>query len=78
MKDVKQEALELGKTEAGNLLLKQVTRGKIKPEEVTDTLSKIDTTLSYGDFTNVDIVVEAVIENKKIKSSYSFQKCFFI
>ncbi len=69
MKDIKQEALELGKTEAGNLLLKQVTRGKIKPEEVTDTLAKIDTTLSYGDFANVDIVVEAVIESKKIKSS---------
>ncbi len=69
MKDIKQEALELGKSEAGNLLLKQVTRGKIQPEEVTDTLAKIDTTLSYGDFANVDLVVEAVIENKKIKSS---------
>lgn len=69
MKDIKQEALELGKTEAGNLLLKQVKRGKIQPKEVTDTLAKIDTTLSYGDFSEVDIVVEAVIENKKIKSS---------
>ncbi len=69
MKDIKQEALELGKTEAGGLLLKQVKRGKIKPEEVADTLAKIDTTLSYGDFGNADLVVEAVIENKKIKSS---------
>lgn len=69
MKDIKQEALELGKSEAGGLLLKQVKRGKIKPEEVTDTLAKIDTTLSYGDFANVDLVVEAVIENKNIKSS---------
>ena len=69
MKDIKHEALELGKAEAGKLLLKQVKRGKIKPEDVTDTLAKIDTTLSYGDFSNVDIVVEAVIENKKIKSS---------
>ena len=69
MKDIKQEALELGKAEAGKLLLKQVKRGKIQPEDVTDTLAKIDTTLSYGDFTDVDIVVEAVIENKKIKSS---------
>jgi len=69
MKDIKQEALELGKTEAGSLLLKQVTRGKIKPEDVTDTLAKIDTTLSYGDFGNVDLIVEAVIENKNIKSS---------
>ncbi len=69
MKDIKQEALELGKSEAGSLLLKQVKRGKINPEDVTDTLAKIDTTLSYGDFTNTDLVVEAVIENKKIKSS---------
>lgn len=69
MKDIKQEALELGKSEAGGLLLKQVKRGKIKPEDVTDTLAKIDTTLSYGDFFNTDLVVEAVIENKKIKSS---------
>ncbi len=68
MKDIKQEALELGKAEAGKLLLKQVQRGKIRPEEVTDTLAKIDTTLSYGDFENTDIVVEAVVENKKIKS----------
>jgi 3-hydroxyacyl-CoA dehydrogenase/enoyl-CoA hydratase/3-hydroxybutyryl-CoA epimerase/enoyl-CoA isomerase len=69
MKDIKQEALELGKSEAGGLLLKQVKRGKIKPEDVTDTLAKIDTTLSYGDFANTDLVVEAVIENKNIKSS---------
>ena len=69
MKDIKQEALELGKSEAGGLLLKQVKRGKIKPEDVTVTLAKIDTTLSYGDFTNADLVVEAVIENKNIKSS---------
>ena len=69
MKDIKQDALELGKAEAGKLLLKQVKRGKIQPEEVTDTLAKIDTTLSYGDFTNADLVVEAVVENKNIKSS---------
>lgn len=69
MKDIKPEALQLGLDEASKLLMKQVMRGKIKAEEVTDTLNKIDTTLSYGDFTNVDIVVEAVVENKNIKSA---------
>ena len=69
MKDIKQDALELGKSEAGKLLLKQVKRGKIQPEDVTSTLAKIDTTLSYGDFSNADLVVEAVVENKNIKSS---------
>lgn len=69
MKDIKPEALQLGLEEASKLLMKQVMRGKIKAEEVTNTLNKIDTTLSYGDFTNVDIVVEAVVENKNIKSA---------
>lgn len=69
MKDIKSEALELGLEEASKLLMNQVKRGKIKPEDVTDMLNKIDTTLSYGDFTNVDLIVEAVVENKKIKSS---------
>ena len=69
MKDIKQEALDIGLQEAGNLLMKQVKRGKIQPEEVSDTLNKIDTTLSYGDFGNADLVVEAVVENKNIKSS---------
>ena len=69
MKDIQQEALELGKKESGNLLLKQLKRGKIKLGEVTDILSKIDTTLSYSDFGDTNLVVEAVIENKKIKSS---------
>jgi 3-hydroxyacyl-CoA dehydrogenase/enoyl-CoA hydratase/3-hydroxybutyryl-CoA epimerase/enoyl-CoA isomerase len=33
------------------------------------TLSMIRPTLSYGDFTNIDVVVEAVVENPKIKQS---------
>ena len=69
MKDIKQDALELGLNEAGSLLAKQVKRGKIKLEEISDTLSKINSTLHYGDFGGVDIVVEAVVENIKIKSA---------
>ncbi len=69
MKDIKSEALELGLQESSNLLMKQVMRGKIKAEEVTNILNKIDTTLSYGDFSNADLIVEAVVENKKIKSA---------
>ncbi len=69
MKDIKHEALELGQNEAANLLMKQVKRGKLKAEEVPETLNKIDSTLSYGDFSNVDLVVEAVVENKSIKTA---------
>ncbi len=67
MKDIKSEALELGLNEASKLLAKQVKRGKLKAENVPMTLNKIDTSLSYGDFNVADLVVEAVVENEKIK-----------
>ena len=69
MKDIKPEALELGLNEASTLLMKQVQRGKIKAEQVPLTLNKIDTSLSYSDFKVADLVVEAVVENEKIKST---------
>ncbi|HIP81653.1 MAG TPA: fatty acid oxidation complex subunit alpha FadB [Leucothrix mucor] len=69
MKDISQDALKLGMKEAKKLLLKRVKRGIMTQEVMMDTLSRINTTLTYGDVANTDIVVEAVIENVKIKKS---------
>jgi 3-hydroxyacyl-CoA dehydrogenase/enoyl-CoA hydratase/3-hydroxybutyryl-CoA epimerase/enoyl-CoA isomerase len=67
MKDIRDEALALGMSEAGKLLSKQVEKGRMKPEALTETLSRIRPTLNYGDFGGVDIIIEAVVENAKIK-----------
>jgi len=67
MKDVQSKALDAGMKEASTQLLKQVERGKIKPQVVTDTLSRITPVLTYGEFKEIDAVVEAVVENKEIK-----------
>ena len=69
MKDIDEEALELGMSEARKLLGKQLSREKIDADEMADILTRIRPTLSYGDFEDVDIVVEAVVENEKIKKS---------
>jgi len=69
MKDIRQEALDDGLEEAGKLLKKQMKRGKIKPEGMADVLNAIQPALSYGEFNDVDLVVEAVVENPKIKAS---------
>jgi len=69
MKDIRPEALDLGMNEAGKLLAKQVEKGKLKPEQMGATLSKIRPTLNYGDFKEVDIVIEAVVENPKVKKA---------
>ncbi|WNL41112.1 fatty acid oxidation complex subunit alpha FadB [Halomonas sp. PAMB 3264] len=67
MKDIKGEAIELGLKEARKLFGKQVERKKLTPEEMAEKLTNIRPTLSYGDFENVDLVVEAVVENPKVK-----------
>ncbi|MDH4573474.1 fatty acid oxidation complex subunit alpha FadB [Salinicola acroporae] len=69
MKDIKPEAIELGLKEARKLLTKQLERGKLSQTKLAEVLSNIRPTLSYGDFDHVDLVVEAVVENPKIKSA---------
>jgi len=69
MKDIADKQLDLGMSEANKLLAKQVERRKLTPEKAGDVLSKIRPTLNYGDFGGVDVIVEAVVENPKIKRS---------
>jgi 3-hydroxyacyl-CoA dehydrogenase/enoyl-CoA hydratase/3-hydroxybutyryl-CoA epimerase/enoyl-CoA isomerase len=69
MKDIADKALELGMSEANKLLSKQVERGKLTPEKAGTILSRIRPTLNFGDFGHVDVVVEAVVENPKVKKA---------
>ncbi len=69
MKDIRQEAIETGMGEAGKLLQKQMERGKLKPADMGKVLTAIQPAFSYGEFERVDLVVEAVVENAKIKQS---------
>ena len=67
MKDIKSEQLDLGMGEASKLLGKMVERGKMTPAKMGETLSRIRPTLNYGDFSDTDIVIEAVVENPNVK-----------
>ncbi len=69
MKDISTDALTKGLTEATSLLTKQVERKKIDTATMARVLTGITPTLSYGDFGGVDLVIEAVVENEKIKKS---------
>ena len=68
MKDINDQALTLGMAEAGKLLNKQLERGKINGQRLAQVLASITPTLSYDGLKGVDTVVEAVVENPKIKS----------
>lgn len=65
LKDIREDAIQLGLNEASKLLNKRVEKGRLTPVKMAEALNAIRPTLSYGDFANVDIVVEAVVENPK-------------
>jgi 3-hydroxyacyl-CoA dehydrogenase / enoyl-CoA hydratase / 3-hydroxybutyryl-CoA epimerase / enoyl-CoA isomerase len=69
MKDIQEKAITIGLSEAEKLLVKRVERGKMTTAGMAEVLTRIRPTLSFGDFRGVDLVVEAVVENEKVKKA---------
>ena len=69
MKDIREEGIQMGLNEAAKLLGKRVEKGRLTPAKMAEALNGIRPTMSYGDFGNVDIIVEAVVENPKVKQA---------
>ncbi|MGS2722293.1 fatty acid oxidation complex subunit alpha FadB [Porticoccus sp. GXU_MW_L64] len=67
MKDIAQPALELGLSEANKLVNKRVTKGRLTPLKAGEILSRINPTLHDVELSSADLVVEAVVENPKVK-----------
>jgi 3-hydroxyacyl-CoA dehydrogenase/enoyl-CoA hydratase/3-hydroxybutyryl-CoA epimerase/enoyl-CoA isomerase len=67
MKDINDQALDLGLTTATGILAKQVERGRMSVKKMAGVLNNITPSLSYDSVKDVDIVVEAVVENPKVK-----------
>ncbi|WGY48272.1 fatty acid oxidation complex subunit alpha FadB [Vibrio sp. ABG19] len=69
MKDIAQHSLDLGMTEASKLLNKQLERGKIDGFKMAEILASITPSLHYAGIEQADVVVEAVVENPKVKAA---------
>ena len=69
MRDIADGALELGINEATKQLNKRVKRGQLDATGREKILSHIKPTLNLADISEVDMVVEAVVENPNIKQA---------
>ena len=67
MKDINQDALDLGIKEASKLLGKRVSRGRLSEEKAADILASITATLDDAAIRSSDMVVEAVVELDGVK-----------
>lgn len=69
MKDIRQQALDLGMAEADKLLARQVAAGRLNEERAGQVRAAIVPQLDYQGFEKADVLVEAVVENLAIKHS---------
>jgi 3-hydroxyacyl-CoA dehydrogenase/enoyl-CoA hydratase/3-hydroxybutyryl-CoA epimerase/enoyl-CoA isomerase len=67
MKDIAQGQLDLGLGEAEKLLARQVRQGRLTQEKALAVRRNIVAQLDYDGFGQVDMVVEAVVENLAVK-----------
>jgi 3-hydroxyacyl-CoA dehydrogenase/enoyl-CoA hydratase/3-hydroxybutyryl-CoA epimerase/enoyl-CoA isomerase len=67
MKDIADAGLALGMKEAGKLLAKRVSRGRMTADKMAAVLGSIRPSLNYDGFDKADVIVEAVVENAKVK-----------
>lgn len=69
MKDINQAALNLGLSEAAKILETGMQRGKVDAKKMASTLNNIIPTLDMNAISDADLIIEAVVENPKVKAS---------
>tara|TARA_B100000686_G_C16718599_1_gene933516 strand:+ start:446 stop:1321 length:876 start_codon:yes stop_codon:yes gene_type:complete len=73
--DVSENLLEKTKNLIEKNLERQIARGKISEEDKQNSLNRISTTLSYKDFKNCDLVIEAATEKEDVKVKIFNELC---
>jgi 3-hydroxyacyl-CoA dehydrogenase len=69
LKDIDQNMLDAGLAKARSIYQRRVDRGKMAAGDMESKLDLITPTLTYDEFEDVDIVIEAVPENIEIKKA---------
>ncbi len=67
MKDIDQEMLDAGMDKIRSILQRRVDKGKMSQSDMNATVDLVIPTLSYDEFADVDIVIEAVPEKMAVK-----------
>jgi 3-hydroxyacyl-CoA dehydrogenase/enoyl-CoA hydratase/3-hydroxybutyryl-CoA epimerase len=66
--DTTQEKADGGKDHAAKLLDREISRGRSTPERKAEVLSRIHAAADFGTLGDVDLVIEAVFEDRQVKA----------
>jgi len=73
LKDIEQGFLDAGLEKMRQIYEMKVRRRRMSAEDMEEKLSLVETTLEYGPFKAVDLVIEAVPENLELKQQVFFE-----
>lgn len=68
MTDAEQAGAEKGKERIGEIVAKQVKRGRMSEEKAAGLLARIEATSDYDKLAGCDLIIEAVFENRELKA----------
>ncbi|MCJ2513160.1 MAG: 3-hydroxybutyryl-CoA dehydrogenase [Candidatus Thermoplasmatota archaeon] len=67
LRDIKDEFVKNGISHIERFLDKSIEKGKMKPEEKNEIISNLKGTTNLNDLKEMDLIIEAIFENIKIK-----------
>ena len=67
LKDINTQGIELGLKQSADIFMKAMKRKRLTKDDFERKQRSIKPTLNYDGFSNVDILIEAVVENMDIK-----------
>jgi 3-hydroxyacyl-CoA dehydrogenase/enoyl-CoA hydratase/3-hydroxybutyryl-CoA epimerase len=73
--DTTQEKADVGKAHVSGILDKQIERGKSSPEKKAAVLAHITATSDFTALKDVDLVIEAVFEDRAVKAEATKKAC---
>ncbi|NCN95175.1 MAG: fatty oxidation complex subunit alpha [Bdellovibrionales bacterium] len=67
MKDINNDSLSLGYKQAASIWAKKMKRKRLTKHDYDEKMSRITGGLDYAGFKNVDVAIEAIVEDMKVK-----------
>lgn len=65
--DVSEKSLQLSKSKLAKVMVRLVEKGRVNTNEAVDIQNRINYAEGMSAFTNCDLVIEAIVENLKVK-----------
>lgn len=69
MKDVRQESLDLGFKAADSIWGRKLKRGHLSRLQVAERKNRLEGTLDYTGFDQLDVIIEAIVEDMNVKKA---------